>query len=61
MSALEAASSVVRQGLKWIIVVDDDIDITDIDSVLWAMAWRPTAIAPIPTDSAAPASSSTPP
>ena len=39
-SALQAASSLVKQGLKWIIAVDDDIDITDIDSVLWAMAWR---------------------
>ena len=39
-SALQAASSMVKQGLKWIIAVDDDIDITDMDSVLWAMAWR---------------------
>jgi 4-hydroxy-3-polyprenylbenzoate decarboxylase len=39
-AALQAASAMVKQGLKWIIAVDDDIDITDIDSVLWAMAWR---------------------
>ncbi len=39
-SALQVASSLVKQGLKWIIAVDDDIDITDIDSLLWAMAWR---------------------
>ena len=38
--ALQAASSLVKQGLKWIIAVDEDIDITDIDSVLLAMAWR---------------------
>ncbi len=36
-SALQAASAMVKQGLKWIVAVDDDIDITDIDSVLWAM------------------------
>jgi 3-polyprenyl-4-hydroxybenzoate decarboxylase len=35
-----AASAVTMSGLKWVIVVDDDIDITDLDSVLWALAWR---------------------
>ena len=27
-------------AFKWIIAVDDDIDITDLDSMMWAMAWR---------------------
>ncbi len=35
-----AASSMNIPGYKWIIAVNDDIDITDIESVFWAMAWR---------------------
>jgi 3-polyprenyl-4-hydroxybenzoate decarboxylase len=27
-------------AFKWIVAVDDDIDITELDSVLWALAWR---------------------
>ena len=40
-NALRVAASVVNMaGMKWIIVVNDDIDIADIESVFWAMAWR---------------------
>lgn len=35
-----AASSVNMAGLKWIVVVNDDIDITDLESVFWAVTWR---------------------
>lgn len=35
-----AGSAVNMSGLKWIVAVDDDIDITDLESVFWAMAWR---------------------
>jgi 4-hydroxy-3-polyprenylbenzoate decarboxylase len=39
--ALRAAGSAVNMsGLKWVVAVDDDIDITDLESVFWAMAWR---------------------
>lgn len=39
--ALRAAASVRDMpAFKWIIAVDDDIDIEDLDSVLWALAWR---------------------
>jgi UbiD family decarboxylase len=27
-------------AFKWVVVVDDDIDITDLDSMMWALAWR---------------------
>lgn len=40
-NALRAAgSAMMMAGYKWIIAVDDDIDITDIESVFWAMTWR---------------------
>jgi 4-hydroxy-3-polyprenylbenzoate decarboxylase len=26
--------------MKWIIVVDEDVDISDIEMVFWALAWR---------------------
>jgi UbiD family decarboxylase len=26
--------------LKWIIAVNEDIDITDIESIFWAVIWR---------------------
>ncbi|HUH70358.1 MAG TPA: UbiD family decarboxylase [Mycobacterium sp.] len=35
-----AGSAVNMSGMKWIVAVDDDIDITDLESVFWAMAWR---------------------
>ena len=39
--ALRAASSAVNMSEpKWIVAVDDDIDIADLESVFWAMAWR---------------------
>jgi len=34
------ASSRNEAGNKWVIAVDDDIDAEDLDSVLWALAWR---------------------
>jgi 4-hydroxy-3-polyprenylbenzoate decarboxylase len=40
-NALRVAASVVNMsGMKWIIAVNDDIDITEIENVFWAMAWR---------------------
>jgi 3-polyprenyl-4-hydroxybenzoate decarboxylase len=40
-NALRAAASLLNLAwMKWIIVVDDDIDISDIEMVFWAMAWR---------------------
>jgi len=35
-----AASLVNLAWMKWIIVVDEDIDISDLEMVFWAMAWR---------------------
>jgi len=40
-TALQAAgSSIGMAGLKWIIAVNEDIDLTDIESVFWTLAWR---------------------
>jgi UbiD family decarboxylase len=40
-NVLRAAASLVNLAwMKWIIIVDEDIDISDIDMVFWAMAWR---------------------
>jgi UbiD family decarboxylase len=40
-NALRAAASLLNLAwMKWIIVVDDDINIADIEMVFWAMAWR---------------------
>ena len=39
--ALRAAAAVRNvPAYKWVIAVDDDIDAEDLDSVLWALAWR---------------------
>lgn len=38
--ALHAVASAFRAGLKWIIAVNEDIDIADMESVFWAMTWR---------------------
>jgi 4-hydroxy-3-polyprenylbenzoate decarboxylase len=35
-----AASLINLAWMKWIIVVDEDIDISDVEMVFWAMAWR---------------------
>jgi UbiD family decarboxylase len=40
-NTLRAAASLVNLAwMKWVIVVDDDIDISDINMVFWALAWR---------------------
>ena len=40
-NALRVAASIVNMsGMKWIIAVNDDIDISDVESVFWALAWR---------------------
>jgi 4-hydroxy-3-polyprenylbenzoate decarboxylase len=40
-NTLRAAASLVNLAwMKWIIVVDEDIDISDIEMVFWALAWR---------------------
>jgi UbiD family decarboxylase len=40
-NTLRAAASVRNvPALKWLIAVDDDIDSNDLDSLMWALAWR---------------------
>ena len=40
-NALRVAASLINLAwMKWIIVVDEDIDISDVEMVFWAMAWR---------------------
>jgi 4-hydroxy-3-polyprenylbenzoate decarboxylase len=40
-TALRAAAAARNDPwCKWVIAVNDDIDATDLDSVLWALAWR---------------------
>jgi UbiD family decarboxylase len=40
-NTLRVAGSLINlPWMKWIIVVDEDIDITDIEMVFWALAWR---------------------
>ena len=46
-NTLRAAASLWNgPWMKWIIVVDEDIDISDINMVFWAMAWRVQPITP---------------